>query len=194
VSTKIYEGHRFPKAKLPTFVREVRRAQWKIILQRAREIAAGLKAESLEADTWGRRVQATEDLFREIAKDPRRAPYFDIECGWRIFLPETGRWAYTVPWGEFELRNDLVLPDYVEDYPYWNNTDPPEGMRDGAGYRRWQRRAKNWECATEPHREQDYVLLVVFEASGMTIAELTVQMMRLGPPSAIDRLAAVARS
>ena len=189
MSIKIYEGKRFPKAKLATFIREVRRAQWKIILERARVIAADLKDVSLEGKSWTARVMATCDLFREIAEKSHRQPLLDLECGWKIWVPEHGRFAYTTPWGEHIIRNKLVMPAYVEDYVYWDNTDEPEGM----SMREWNRRRKNWECATEPHREQDYVLLVVFEAKGISIADLHVQLDRLGPPSAIDRLAAVGR-
>jgi len=193
VSTKIYEGKRFPKAKLAAFIRDVRHAQWQIIRDRARLIASQLKAERVEVDTWSHRVMATMDMFREIAKESFRRPWFDLECGWKIWIPEKGRFTFASPWGEHELRGNLVMPDYVEDYPYWDNTDPPEGMRDGAGYRRWRRRAKDWKCATEPSRDQDYVLLVVFEAKGIKIASLHVELDELGPLSAIDQLAAVVR-
>lgn len=193
MSTKIFEGRRFPKTQLTAFVNEVRPAQYKIILEQARHLAALSDPKKLKRDTWDCRVMNLTDLFRKLAKQHERCPPFDLECGWRIWLPPRGRFAYASPWGEHYTRLDLTLPDYVEDYAYWDNTDPPEGMRDGAGYRRWRRRSKDWECATEPCGELNCVRLTVFEADGLCSASLYVDLQRLGMPSVVDRLARLAR-
>ncbi len=189
MSTKIFEGCRFPKTKLTAFVHEVRSAHYKLILEQARHLAALRKPEKPKRDTWGCRVMALTDLFRELAKQLQRCPPFDLECGWKVWLPLRGRFAYTSPWGEHYTRKDLKLPDYVEDYPYWDSVDEPEGM----SMREWRRRGKNWECATEPGAEANCVRLVVFEADGYLAASLYVDLQNAGMPSVVDRLAWIAR-
>jgi hypothetical protein len=191
VSTKIHYGKRFPKTKITAFTNTVRLAQYKLILERARGLAARMRPEKLDRDTWDHRVMKLVDMLRKIAQQPQRWSPFDLECGWRIWLPERGRWAYTSPWGERYTRDRLEMPAYVEDYHYWNNTDPPEGMREGAGYRRWRRRAKDWECATEPGGQANCLQLVVFEAKDFLSACLHVDLQNAGMPSVVELLAAV---
>lgn len=193
MSTKIYEGKRFPKTKLAAFVHTVRPAHYKIILEQARHLAARMSPKKLDRDTWDHRVMKLMDLFRELSKQLHRCPPYDLECGWSIWLPPTGRWAYASPWGEHYTRDGLTLPDYVENYSYWNNTDPPEGMRKGRGYRRWRRRAKDWKCATEPGGQANRLQLVVFEAQDYLAASLHVDLQNAGMPSVVERLAGVAR-
>lgn len=189
MSTKIYEGRRFPKTKLTDFVHTVRPAQYKLILGQARHMAARIDPKKLDRDTWDCRVMHITDMFREIAKKAQRWPPFDLECGWKVWLPQAGRWAYASPWGEHYTRADLEFPAYVEDYPYWDNTDEPEGMT----MREWRRRGRNWKCATEPGGEANCVQLVVFGAEGYLAASLYVDLQNAGMPSAVDRLAQVVR-
>jgi len=190
VSTKIFEGKRFPKTKLGEFVDTVRPAHYAFILEQARHLAAAIKPEVLDKNTWHARTRKITDIFRKVAAESHRTPLLDLECGWRIWWPR-GRWAYTVPWGEYLTRHELELPDFVEDYPYWNSTDPPEGMESGAGYRRWRRRAKHWVCACEPRAHLNCLRLVVFEADGMA-SSIYVDLNEAGMPSVVELLAKLA--
>jgi hypothetical protein len=195
VSIKIYEGARFRQNMLPVFIEKVRTDQFKIVLEHVRIIAADLKGDAeafKDGDTWGRRVMVTSDLLRDAANDHRRNPHLDVGCGWKIWLPPKSRFAYTSPWGEAWTR-DFELPKFVEEYGYWDNTDPPEGMREGRGYQRWRARRKAWECATVTNKENNHVQLVSCDPNNsLDLATIHVELDRIGPPSAVDRLASKA--
>lgn len=190
MSTKIFEGKRFPKMKLTQFLHTVKAAHYALILEQARHLAANLRPEELKKNTWDLRVQAVTDLFKKIAEESHRSPGRDLECGWKVWLPEHSRWAFTSPWGEHTTRGALVMPDYVEDYGYWDSTDRPDEIDS----RSWNRRKCDWKCATEPGGTANCLLMIVFEAKDYLLASLYVDLQRVGMPSVVDRLAKVAPS
>ena len=63
---------------------------------------------------------------------------FCIDCSINFWLH--GRYVYIIPYGENWVHEGFNLPENVEDYCYWNNTDEPEGMT----WKQWQARGKNW--------------------------------------------------
>ena len=64
---------------------------------------------------------------------------FGIDCSLNIWLYNNK--AYVIPYGEYWILKDFEVPEKVEDYSYWNNTDHPEGI----SYRQWEARGKTWD-------------------------------------------------
>lgn len=97
------------------------------------------------------------------SKQSERDTTYDLDCGVMITL--YNGMFYAIPMGEYwtrpENREDkdetTIWPDFVEDYNYWNNSDPPSWAMDyiydektgeegnhGPGYRKWLEREKTW--------------------------------------------------
>jgi hypothetical protein len=76
-----------------------------------------------------------------IARTQERDPEYDWGCHLTAIPHRTG--LYVLLYAESDEYHRLwrALPD-VDDYAYWNHTDPPEGMsRD-----RWERRRRRWDA------------------------------------------------
>lgn len=82
-----------------------------------------------------------QKLIEGICNQPARAPGIDLECGVYVWLK--GHYAYFMAMGEIANRGHMdtgELPDYLEEYGYWNNTDKPDDI----SYRAWDARGKLW--------------------------------------------------
>lgn len=151
MSTKIYDGVRFPRARLGEFVECVTKKGREKILRRARELVEALDMDSEEMQArvqaypgksaWEHRVDEVMTRIGRAADESIRNPFFDMECGWRVWVPTSGRWILAKPYGEGV--NQPKLPEWVQSYGYWDNTDPEEGVSD----REWERRKKDWDIA-----------------------------------------------
>lgn len=196
MSTKIYDGVRFPQVRLGEFV-EVMHARHRKVVYRA-ACAAMVLPESTAAarlDTKGepdptpdvatdrhRRADYVTQAARDVERSGARDPFYDLSCGWRIWLPLGSRWALAVPWGERGVR--APIPRWVESYAYWNNSDPPAKLSTGAGYRAWQRRETAWAFACEEATESCKLQLHGYDpTSHMDAAWLYLRLMRYWRPS-----------
>lgn len=188
MSTKIYDGVRFPKVKLDEFVREVRirglnkvydaALKWVKRIDAKSDNYLALQAEQPNWTDLHIRIHLVTQMIKDAAASGQRAPWIDVECGWRIWLPP-GRFALAIPWGEQLVSIDL--PEWVEEYGYWNNTDSPEGMT----ARRWRRRKKDWQIACEPWCRNHGLCVEVFKieptpSGGTSFGWLEIRLFREG--------------
>jgi copper chaperone CopZ len=82
---------------------------------------------------------ASESIYRG---DP-----FNLDCSLNIWMYNNK--AYVIPYGDYWVLKDFNAPSNVEDYSYWNNTDPPEDMP----YSKWEARGKMWDKVCLEHTE-----------------------------------------
>lgn len=77
----------------------------------------------------------------KIARTQERDPLYDWGCHLSVIPHKTG--VYVLLYAEQTAYHDLwlAMPE-VEDYAYWNHTDPPEGVSEA----RWERRRQRWDA------------------------------------------------
>lgn len=77
----------------------------------------------------------------EASKKAERDPFTCIDCSFNVW--HRGRYALIIPYGEPDLFKNLRIGPGtgIVDYCYWNNTDPPDGMRGSE----WRERGKTWD-------------------------------------------------
>lgn len=190
MSTKIYDGVRFPLSRLGEFVAFVQEKGLKKVLKTARKFMDAVDMESdavrefyvkyPEASEWMARVHVAMHLIGKGADVSTRNP-FDLESAYRVWITPGKKFVLATPHGE--RSNHVKLPSWVERYGYWDNTDPEEGVSD----REWRQREKDWEiaCNYEPHCKQ--MLIEIFrverhtEARGMFYAWLEYELLSKDP-------------
>ena len=167
MSTKIYNGIRFPKTKLATFISDAKKKGLDYVYNYAKNACLlwelespyllNLSKQHPNLSEWGLLVQTTMNTVSEAQKSLEREPFLDLNCGWGIWIPETGRYALACPWGEEHLLADI--PDCATSYAYWNNTDRP----DDVSSQEWTRRRKAWQIACEPFPHNRQLELPIFK-------------------------------
>lgn len=75
----------------------------------------------------------------ERAADDPTIDFFDVDCGANFWM--RGGYVYVVPIAPKWIKRDLKFPDWVEDYSYWNNVDPP----DNVSYEDFEKRGAVWD-------------------------------------------------
>lgn len=197
MSTKIYYARRFPLDKLAEFMLFTRPEMFERIAVEVRKCMDAVTEEYIQKkfkefderekevtesrrkaveDTW--RYMKAEEIFRHRRPEKKGddgRPFLNLDCGWNIYLYEGLCYAYV--WGWDKLHHDIEYPEWAEDFCYWNNTDPPEGMREGAGYDQWQERGRLWheilDCKTEYARRVQYVVFdTTFSHSHISLTEM----------------------
>lgn len=85
--------------------------------------------------------QIVGDHQAKIQRTQERDPLYDWGCHLSAIPHKTG--VYVLLYAEQNAYHDLwqALPE-VEDYAYWNHTDPPDGMSQA----RWERRRQRWDA------------------------------------------------
>lgn len=73
------------------------------------------------------------------SKSYERSLLFNIDCSFNTWLYNNK--AYVIPYGESWITKDFNVPEKVEDYCYWNNTDEPENVT----RKQWVARGDMWE-------------------------------------------------
>lgn len=87
---------------------------------------------------------------------------------------------YVIPYADMLVAHTL---DFMKedkrllDFCYWNNTDPPEGMREGLGYRRWQERGRVWDKLND-NGWREYLLITVCDFSKFMYVDPWLDMIR----------------
>lgn len=101
------------------------------------------KAEPGEELTIRKKMLSFSDLMVAGDKDTRRL--FDrVTCGFNCWVHSDG-FMYIIIVANFNHSLESEThPEWVENFSYWNNTDPPEGFDDEAGYKRWEARGEKW--------------------------------------------------
>jgi len=189
MSTKVYQGIRFPKNRLGEFVDYVRPAQLRRVEEHAREMASKVstKSEAYEdrakkhrawkkavirhkKDCWHCKCGVVMASFREQVENANRNPWLDLGCGFNLWVP-SGRFVLGSPWGN--SITDVTYPEWVEEYAYWNNTDPLETV----STREWDRREKAWEGVLE-HQDRK-LSLTSFDCSAAHTVDMSWLSLRL---------------
>jgi hypothetical protein len=190
MSTKVFQGIRFPKNKLDQFVDHVRPAQLRQVEKHVRGIAerVGTSGPDYRArarkhrtwkkpehkhsrDCWHCKTGVVMDMLREQTKSIDRNPYLDMGCGFNLWVPK-GRFILGSPWGE-PLVADVKMPEWVEKYGYWDSTDPLESV----STREWKRREKAWEGVLK-HQWRKLVL-TSFDSSSAYTVDMSWLILRL---------------
>ena len=171
MSTKIYQGFRFPDRYINQFIDAVDRIMFGRALRRVKMLMAAFspaQAEEIATKFYGHQVPviACEKHVNKVAaeqtKDSDRRIAF---ARFQTVINEAKRasaqaerdpaynldcgvniWfhdhdAYGIPIGEGWLTGKLRLPWWVKNYSYWNNTDRPRGVTQGD----WDARGKRWD-------------------------------------------------
>lgn len=171
MSTKIHYGVRFPLSRLGEFAEKTRIRGLKAVETRARELLdamkdpklskADLKLEKKERENKLRWKKAGKliELLREAAKDPQRS-IFDLTFGWNLYIAPGAMFVLASPWGSMSREAGKLVPKWVEEYGYWDNTDRPDEI----SARKWRQRELDWEIACAPDYQRHPLNLYVFDA------------------------------
>ena len=126
MSTKIYYAWRLKVDKLNDFIDFIRPQ----IYNNAEEILVkligavtkeGIEIQRIEHPYWNENRLKLEHVFsliREVSSKSKRYPGIDVDFALNIWM--FGVYFYIIPIGEFK---EFDVPDYAEEYGYWNNTD-----------------------------------------------------------------------
>ena len=128
MSTKIYEGYRFPASRLNEFMDIIGQEVAKQFVEWCGQFTGG-------------KVELSETLFEllkllDLASDRPEKSMWDIDTSWNFWIHED-EYVYAIPYGRFRAE----LPEWVGDFCYWNNTDKPDDVGDAT----WRFRGKMWE-------------------------------------------------
>lgn len=161
MSTKIYHGVRAPAERIVDFIDHFHEAMMKeaemfveelmhvIEPEKVGEVPDYIKGDVEGEQLWERskRFSVLEEEIRKAAKSPYRDS-FDVSCGFNLWVyryRNTIPYVYAIPIGPNWALDTMApknLPDWVEDFSFWDNTDEPKGMS-GA---EWKRRATRWNA------------------------------------------------
>lgn len=153
MSTKIYQAFRAPQEHFREALEFLHGTLLSASVDNLKTWADGLDEEKIKerykipAEKSLRLEMRLHAIYETLA-DLYRSHKDDIlGCGFNIWFHSDGM-VYFIPWGMPGITNSLdkvELPDFVEEYAYWNNTDPPEWAADDEGYARWEERGRVWE-------------------------------------------------
>lgn len=176
MSTKIYLAYRCPIGTFyKVFIPSFRKHCFDKVVERVKTLVACVKPEILEKAyedkdwqkqmTFERFCEKKGELFklREVLRaaykasvSSQRDPYFCIDCSFNVWLYK-GK-AYIIPYGEYWITETFEMPEGVEDYSYWNNSDEPEGVT----LAQWRSRGKIWgKVCLDNHNERRLLHQVV---------------------------------
>jgi hypothetical protein len=147
MSTKIYEAYRCPASKLNEFIDCFRAHALKFTVKFIREYMSKLLPEAVaeyqKKHTYWKEPSLRFHKVMELCVEDSRRPEkgaFQLDCGLNIWLYR-GK-AYIIPICHLRgLLKGFKLPEWAEDYCYWNNTDEPEGVP----YEEFKARGDMWE-------------------------------------------------
>lgn len=162
MSTKIYCAFRFPLTRAENGIR----AFHELLLEGALEHFSDA-LDRLDMELYNRNIEGVECLkpkteeFKtaegkyialqdmiSFGDNFTKRVWDNMSCGFHSWIYDG--YMYVIPWASYNAGNyfpkvEDQLPDFVEEFGYWNNTDPPEEFRDDEGYARWEARGKLWE-------------------------------------------------
>jgi hypothetical protein len=200
MSTKIYTAWRVPSARLNEFLDTVRPQMFESALAVVKRLMERVKPEAVQrhlaekrkqAEGWGWKINEEDyqaggcwdasyrnDVafkFIEQARD-RKTGYNLIDCGFNVWLD--GETVYLIPWGPPDFYSELKLPEWAEDYSYWNNTDRPDDIPEEA----WSERGNNWDrvagYSTWDDHRMNYQVVNLDRISGGGFGEIHFEMAR----------------
>jgi hypothetical protein len=170
MSTKIYNGIRFPLSRLNEFLNLASDIATKLAAadifrvinnldpkQVKKWIAKGIARERYQSYSPDEKIMARfricyfqlSELMSKESKDWSILNPYNKQAGWSLFV--RGRYAYGWPWGEYfnESAEGVIASGWVEEYGYWNSSDKPKEVSASA----WQKRKQIWDEITEDRKE-----------------------------------------
>jgi hypothetical protein len=170
MSTKIYDGYRFPRNRLDEFIllfnrichRSVRRLLKKY---RISDKTVQEARKQLQLAGKSKIDQYTDDdvcLVWQLVQWMRASKngsndMFHMDCSFNLWLD--GKWAYMIPFVANGMRMGRLLPNWCESYGYWDNTDPQEGVSE----KEWEARGENWARIATDDWDKTRLAHIVFE-------------------------------
>ena len=176
MSTKIYVAYRIPRSKIDHFIAEARklvfagaveqmeRLMWNVKKKKALKAIGCVKKG--QKRKWvkegGERFNRLSYAFEWPIEDSERGVRgFNLDS-WLNCWPN-GRYWYIIPcWPDGVKIKDEDLPEYVEEYGYWNNVDPPEHVT----WKQWRERERKWEEVCVEDHNRTRLSHVIIEAKG----------------------------
>lgn len=161
MSTKIYNGFMFKENYSLLYIKELatrfRNIIQPIIVNKVNTIIADIAVRCIDAQallgTTNENcpllagIHAFEERQHEVKKTNRRDPMVDMEFSICIIPTKDKILGIT-----YTEQNDLLRlwleQEEIVQYPYWDNTDPPEDL----SWEEWEKRGKEWdEALKEAH-------------------------------------------
>jgi len=164
MSTQIYYAYRFKKDKWVEFIDLIHDQMINLV---AKIIRKGMKDIKIDEEKYKadvkkyapknkrkRRRLRRNIQFRAVMKRCKETSNrleidsFDIDCAVNFWIGN--EYVYVIPICPRWIMRDLKFPEWVENYCYWNNVDPPDGISGDE----WDKRGAVWDeinCGTGKH-------------------------------------------
>jgi hypothetical protein len=158
MSIKIYNGLRIPVSDIGKFIKIFDKRCLKYIEEMTLKLMASVKWEALVESAEIAKGMRDGQSAEEILKDEIVVKYLRflevailytkaMKKQWRFSNPDCwfnafpyGKYFYIIPGYPTGLR-DPKYPKYVEEFGYWDNTDPPDGIT----YKQFKKRGELWK-------------------------------------------------
>ena len=118
--------------------------------------------------------QFVRKLYKDQLGDPRRHPFnFDVS----VTVRKKGRRYYLIPYCDMLVNKalDFLKEDVrLEDFSYWDNTDPPKGFT----WASWRRRGRVWYPMLEHERWPEFLTIDIMDIDSFTFVEPSLEMMK----------------
>ena len=154
MSTKIHNGYRLPKIRKAKLIKvqvatqlAIRESVYMLDLYQV-----GFNVPDIKQSVFGFGYHKVEERFRKFKKGPYRDPLYDLRFELILFLTDP---VLAIFIGEQKAMQSIIKthPD-IEEYAYWNNSDPPENMSDED----WEQREKDWKFLDGPICNQGIII------------------------------------
>lgn len=90
------------------------------------------------------RSKRLQIVMKEVEKASKSSytDVYDLDCGLNLWVHPSDGYIYVVPIANYRIVRKLMsgLPEWVEEFSYWDNTDTPENV----SYKDWHLRGKKW--------------------------------------------------
>lgn len=159
MSTKIYNGYKMPKSLdlLQDFMMDFREKGQEITIKNLTKLTAGLTSYNVDRFFFGSLddVQLADcaiskvwryidDEYKKVRTTRQRNPLFDFECEISVLVPKNSDKTLLMLFTEQkDLKELFESYEYIEEYYYWNNSDPLETVTE----EEWEQRSKDWDAA-----------------------------------------------
>ena len=186
MSTKIYYAYRFHRSKLEHFLEFARNLVFTRATVRmeqlmdtvgdelARTVPAGIADdERIDNEKWldegGERFNRLSKAFElPIVASRKGVRGFNLDS-WMNLWPNGDYWYVIPEWPDGSgIDREKDLPDYVEEYGYWDNVDQPEGVTDAE----WDLRANKWKEICIDDHDRSRLSHTIIEAKCYTLVGL----------------------
>lgn len=166
MSTKIYYAYRIKKSRFIEFLDLAHDQMFYLALGQIKLLMRDIKIDEKEYNNaikkyapnnkakqkrmkrW-RQFETVITHCKKAANNIEKS-IFDIDCGLNIWL--YNQYIYIIPIGPYWISNNLNFPEWVEDYSYWNNVDPPEDIN----FNKWKKRGDIWKKVCIGQGKSDY--------------------------------------